>query len=175
MQPLNPHGSSTLSDQEKANRTRTMQIIVFALLLGLLTFVGISIGIAAQDQPMTAEVEDFYFIMSVAFAVMSVMARIVVGAAAVKTQAPALRGQSREMQENQLWMVYQTTLIVRSALLEGPAFYATVMYMSSGNVLTLAVAGVLAFLLLLSIPTRLRIDNWVEDKLTQLELSGNRF
>jgi hypothetical protein len=64
----------------------------------------------------------------------------------------------------QLGLAYQTVLIIRSALLEGAAFFALIAYMLERQTLSLVVAGGLLLILLSGFPTRSKLREAIESE-----------
>jgi hypothetical protein len=62
-----------------------------------------------------------------------------------------------------LLRLYQTRLIVGLAILEGAALFNAVAYLIAGQWWSLAVVGVLLALMLTSFPTRMGIEQWLDD------------
>jgi len=61
-----------------------------------------------------------------------------------------------------LFGVYQTTLIIKAAMVEGAIFLLLVMHMIERSPWTLAVAVAFLVILLLHMPTVPRVDEWIE-------------
>ena len=61
-----------------------------------------------------------------------------------------------------LLAAYQAATLLRVAILEGPSFYAVVLYMLHGSPLYAGVAAVLVVLIFLHFPSPSRIAAWVE-------------
>lgn len=68
----------------------------------------------------------------------------------------------------ELLPVYQTQLIVASALNEGGAFFAAIAYMLERHSAAILVAGVLLALLLSRFPTVDRVRGWIEAQLERV-------
>jgi hypothetical protein len=62
---------------------------------------------------------------------------------------------------------YQTALIVRFALLEGPSLLAIVAYLANGNLFYLAIAGLLVFYFISLRPTLEKVENDLELNFTE--------
>jgi hypothetical protein len=65
--------------------------------------------------------------------------------------------------------VYQTQLLIGMALLEGAAFFASIAYWQEGAAWVLGLAIALCLLLALQFPTRIRVEQWLEEQLVLLE------
>jgi len=68
----------------------------------------------------------------------------------------------------ELLPVYQTQLIIASALNEGGAFFAAIAYMLERHAAAILVAGVLLALLLSRFPTVDRVRGWIEAQLERV-------
>jgi hypothetical protein len=64
---------------------------------------------------------------------------------------------------------YQSALIIRSALLEGAAFFCLVAYMLEHNALSLAGAGMMLLFMLFGFPTRSKVEEAIETERTTIE------
>jgi hypothetical protein len=61
-----------------------------------------------------------------------------------------------------LFAVLQTKIIIAGALLEGPAFMASAAYMIERQLPTLGVVACAVLLMLITFPTRKRVQRWLE-------------
>jgi hypothetical protein len=64
-------------------------------------------------------------------------------------------------------IAYQTALITRYALLEGPSLLAIVIYLQSGNLFFLAIAGLLMMYFLFLRPTMEKVENDLDLNFTE--------
>jgi hypothetical protein len=208
---------STPSDQDVIDRvTRQCQIIVGALITGVVFFLGIATVIdmpsnaAARPgageksaegpgQPADARLNarpasdgtDFRVLLTwiaVAFAVMSLpMSFVVPGliaqqnrrAIAAGTWPPAsqraatdrlIGPKESQTSTGQLAMVYQTQLIIASALNEGPAFFAGIVYLIGKDMIALGVGVLLIAVLASKFPTRDGVARWIDEQQEKLIL-----
>ena len=67
-----------------------------------------------------------------------------------------------------LTSVYQTTLIVGAALLEGAAFYNLFAYLLERQTISVVCTAILIVAMLLKFPTRNAVQNWVEEELKRV-------
>ncbi len=67
-------------------------------------------------------------------------------------------------------MVYQTQLIIASALNEGPAFFAGVAYLIGKDTIALGVGVLLIAVLASRFPTRDRVARWIDEQQEKLIL-----
>ena len=71
-----------------------------------------------------------------------------------------------------LAFVYQTQLIIGSALCEGMAFFAAIAYMLERNPLALGMALILLACLAVRIPTRDRVNAWIDQQQSMLQIGA---
>ena len=150
---------------ERRKMVLTLQIIVAALFAGCLSFLLIvllavpgKIGgweLGLDKQPMTVVA------LVMAFGILA-MRIIVPGVIAVQMLRPLFQRESNDPAWEDLFRVYQTTLIIKAAMLEGAVFLLLVMHMVERSPWTLALAVVFLAMLLLHIPTPQRVDEWIE-------------
>lgn len=157
---------------------RTMQIIHFALVTGVLLFLAIVFLVvrkgALDKEPWS--LEGTRTLVSMGFGavaiVLSFMLPGVVLGAARKSAATGRWGDPNipvptdpaERETLGLLMGIQTALIVRLALLEGAAFFAIIAFMTEGKALALVVAGVLLVLMLLYFPSGSSVEQQLENE-----------
>jgi len=65
--------------------------------------------------------------------------------------------------------LYQTRTVIASAMLEGVAFLAIIVYLLTQSIVGLAIAVVMIVGLALHIPTRSGVVHWIEDQLQLIE------
>jgi hypothetical protein len=68
-----------------------------------------------------------------------------------------------------LAVVYQLQLIIGSALCEGVAFFAAIAFMLERNPLALGMAVILLVCLAIRIPTRDRVNAWIDQQQSMLQ------
>jgi hypothetical protein len=163
-----------LTDEERAylgRMTMAMQIVVGALAAGIVSFLVVVLVIGQPQAPLPGDRLLTY--LSVAVGLVAVVVALILpgvivrnnrqavleGKATASTpkQAPPLPETLREI--GSLATGYQTALIVRSALLEGAAFFALVAFMLQQQKLSLIVAGALLLSLLGGFPTRSKLED----------------
>ena len=151
-------------DPERRKMVLTSQIIVAALFAGCLFFLltvflivpgklgGWDLGLG---QPMTCVA------LVVAFSILAT--RIIVpGVITTQMLRQLAQREPKEPDWKDLFGVYQTTLIIKAAMLEGATFPLLIMHMLEHSPWTLALAAVFLLLLLMHMPTPLRVDDWIE-------------
>ena len=173
-----------LTDEERAylgRMTLAMQIIVGALAAGVVSFFVVVLVIKQPQAPLAGDRLLTY--LSVAAGLVAVVVALILpgvivrnnrqavldGKATASTpeRAPPLPEELREV--GSLAAGYQTALIVRSALLEGAAFFALVAFMLEQQTLSLVVAGALLIFMLSGFPTRSKLEDAIDSDRRTLE------
>jgi hypothetical protein len=141
----------------------TSQIILAALVAGCLLFLLIVVLVApgklagwdvGPDKPLTCAG------LVVAFSILA--AGIVVPGVITGQMVRQLSGREQKLDWKDLFGVYQTTLIIKAAMLEGATFLLLVMHMLERSPWTLGLAVASLLLLLMHMPTPSRVDDWIE-------------
>src|ERR1043165_9741616 len=156
---------------------RVMRIVVSALMIGILSFLGIVIFLVQQREPNPNQQIIISYIAIGFFAIILVswwvvpdlmmnnsIERIAAGTWTAGTDRDDQGVSSRNFptDASKLLVVYQVKTIVASGLLEGAAFFGCIAYLQEGQVYTLGVPGVVLALMALTFPTRDRVNQWVE-------------
>ncbi len=151
-------------DPERRKMVLTSQIILAALFAGCLFFLLIVLLIVpgklaswdlGLDKPMSSVA------LVVAFGILA--ARIIVPGVITNQMLRQLAQREPKAPDwKDLFGVYQTTLIIKAAMLEGATVLLVIMYMLEHSPWTLALAVVFLLLLPMHIPTPLRVDDWIE-------------
>lgn len=162
--------------QQIAGVVRTSQIIVAALVMGVVTFAVvvvffISRGPAAKGNLLTLLAIVF---AGAALVLGFVIPQLITAAnrrriAAGTWQSSPNQGHVPDSDAGRLAMSYPAKLIVGAALFEGGSFFALVAYMLEGQPLSLGVAAVLLLCLLAHFPTLGRVEAWIEEQLRRVE------
>jgi xanthosine utilization system XapX-like protein len=149
-----------------AATTRTMQIIIIALVAGVAAYLTFAILNRAEPGDDTlAMIGVMFTIATVAAAV--VVPNIILGQqrraiAEGKTAFPmSLAGSDAA----QLLGAYQTQKIIRAALFEGPAFMNTFVYQSGGPPYSLGIAIALMLAIVALLPFRRSLEDWLDREL----------
>lgn len=152
------------TDPERRKLVLTSQIIVAALFAGCLFFLLIVVLILpgklgnwdlGLNKPMTCTG------LVVAFSILA--ARIIVPGIITAQMLRQLAGrESKEPDWKDLFGVYQTTLIIKAAMLEGATFLLVILYLPEHSPWTLILAVVFLVLMLTHMPTPSRVDDWIE-------------
>ncbi|MGA2258787.1 MAG: hypothetical protein ABSG53_29320 [Thermoguttaceae bacterium] len=153
-------------DPERRKMVLTSQIIVAALFAGCLFFMLIVVLILpgklgnwdlGLNKPMTCA--------GLVVALSILAARIIVpGMITTQMLRSLARRESKEPDWKDLFGVYQTTLIIKAAMLEGATFLLLIMHMLEHSPWTLALAVVFLALMLLHMPASSRVDDWIEQQ-----------
>jgi hypothetical protein len=166
-----------LSEQERdavGRMLKPLQIIIGALMFGLSAYTAF---VLPSNKGVPREGSANMAPMAAVFAATCVAAAIVVPriigakqrAARVDRELTPLPGmpassvQSREA--GALLADYQVRRIVAGALLEAPGFFNAVAYQEGQEPYSLGIIAALLFALALLIPTRGRLERWLEDEL----------
>jgi hypothetical protein len=158
----------------------TLQIIVGALAGGVLMFLAIVMFIGSQNPPAARPnntiITDAAYRMAATCAVLSFVVPNLLVARTRKSMVAGDISQWGLVQNlpniEQLGEVaalaalYQTRAIIGAGFCEGPAFMACVAYLTEHERPVLFVAGVLLLLILRFLPTRSRLESWIENELT---------
>jgi hypothetical protein len=173
---------SELDDRVLAPRVRAMQIMAFALITGVVVFLGIACyQVLAQGAPATPRdglpmvslVAGVVFAGGImaSFAAPTLMTRAALQRIASSTwQVP--RGTDPKDAATdfaKLLAVKQTTLIVSMALLEGPAFLGCLAFFVEGQFFMLGIVTVAIVAMLLKFPTEGSVRSWLYEQTNQLQ------
>lgn len=148
-----------------ASVVRTTQIIIGALISGLVCFGGIAL--TSQNQPGGQSV---LTMVGAGLSLMQVLMWIVIPGIVAKAQLKDLRDVAEADRMPLLAQAFLTRKIIGAALLEGAGFFNLVGYMIERQVISLAIVGVLLALLAAMLPTQGQFDSWAEEM--QREFSG---
>lgn len=142
-----------------AARVRTLQLSAAALPLGVLVFAVVVLVLpAARPEPPRPPIVTWIGVLLAA-------AQVIVSTILPTLIAASARRRLAGQTDDSLWAaVYQTRLIVRLALLEGPALLLLIAYLLEGTVLSLALTAMLLALMLLHFPTEARVRDWIQSQ-----------
>jgi hypothetical protein len=169
--------SDAMSDPPSslAARARVLQIVVIALAMGIVT-VTLIFFVLRGDKPAASvpsvPVYVFYLFVGTAIATSAVVSRgIEANARRVATRGWPERGEPTPEQLDAsratLAAAYQTRTILRSALVEGPAFFGAIAYFLSGDRTILVMNFALICALVSRFPTATRFEDWIDDQLSK--------
>src|SRR5262245_52334388 len=163
---------------------RSLQIVVAALLMGVVMFTGVAVFIQLPNQRNAQQPGlGLLTMVAIGFAAMATAAGMVVPAAIVKNSRRRIKkgdwtppqGAAGSQQLNRLLsehreagklaMVYQTKTIVAAALPEGAAFFANIAYLLEGSFISLGLVAALLLVIVGQFPTVPRVSGWIEEQL----------
>lgn len=162
-----------------AGQVRVLQIIVGAITLGPLVFLGVVFSI--PPKPEAAADKTLLTYLACGLAAAAVVARLLIPPLvairfrrqiAAGTWPPP--GQAANLHAaplddaGKLCALYTIRTIIAIAILEGAAFFLVTAYQIERNLLALGIAGVLIVTIALHLPTRARVAAWVEGQLQRL-------
>ncbi len=139
---------STMSSPDPAGQLRSMQIVVAALALGVLTFGAVAYFVGPVSTPMPPVAMGFDVLALVAIAstlTMVPMAFVIPG---------HFIEASRDQETGRRIAVFRSSRIMAAALIEGPALLWCVALLLTGTWWFLAPIAMLVGLLAMQIPTR---------------------
>ena len=143
------------SDQlvQLANFRRVSQIIVGALIAGPVFLFAVStIGIVDWDDATTSlSLDQLITTLAIGYAVVCIVASQVIGFFLYK-KTPMMGDAPTDEEVSAAHQQYLTELIIRSALLEGGAFFCLIAWIVETSYFSLIAAGVCLFFLVLKLP-----------------------
>ena len=144
-------------------QTRVLQIVVGALVIGVSIFAGyVILSGTLQKPPQGAMLST----VAVGFGALMVVMHFVVPGV---IERAALANQAIGADRESLVRVYFTRTIIAAALLEGAAFMSLVAVMNEHQPWVLGVTAVILVFMLMQIPSRTRIEHWLESKMMERE------
>lgn len=165
------------TDELLTSTVRGGQIIVAALLLGVIGFLAFAL-VSGKSGPLQLPLVG----LAVLFTVSGLVSREIVSRQLVQSQRRKLTEGTWRLPKNRrasaaklvtegdkLLSVYQTRLIVRSALVEGPIFLWGFLYLITAEQFVLGICGVLLGVLAAGFPRQERVIAWVREQLALLE------
>lgn len=169
----------TASPEFAARTVRTLQIVVGALIMGVISF-----GVVTQFIPRNKPADnELMFYIGLGMTVFILIGRVLVSSQFVTANRKHLidgdwsSGKNNSGNQlpddatdaDRLYLVFNMYTILRAALHEGAAFLNLVMYLPSGNIGSFAVAAAMLLLMLVEFPTRSRADDWVNEQLALID------
>jgi hypothetical protein len=160
-----------------------LTIICAALAAGVLVFAGVAF--VARGSMQDANAGQSLMVTTLAFAFVVLLAPVflvvprVMVSATRKELLRSIRGAEsaagvsvdamQDVLVPKLMAIYQAKKIVAAALLEGVAFFLTIAFMVEGHYAALAMAVILAIGILLHIPSKAGLTNWIDAQLDLLD------
>ncbi len=152
-----------------------IQFIVFSLITGVLIFGVIAFIISKDKVPAENSIMTYIAVGSCAMMLFmsGVVSRIVASAAIkqAKNKQSFADDVSVEEQKQTLLNIFQVKAIIEYSMLEGPVFFALVIYMDEKNMIAIASAIMMITVMLLKFPFSSRIDNWIEYELEMIPMN----
>lgn len=160
----------------------TMQIITIAMLFGAINIAGIMVALkmTGEDPVLTTGLEPLVIVV-IAVAIASAAAALIVPSVMMKgiehdaAEAAKLRDDARHptidpaaelsAPEARMLSRYHVAHIVGSALFEGPAIMATIVFFLSSSVICLGTAVLMIMLLAIRMPTQTKVSVWMEQSI----------
>jgi hypothetical protein len=156
-------------------RVRVMQIIAAALLLGLLSFTGIVVHLVLsganppppQDQPPVLTYMALGMFLLQALLALLIPRKITaynihqVAAGTWKPPGQPVAAAHFPTDDDKLLAIFQTSLIIQLALLEGAGFFACIAYLLEQQAITLVVNGLVVLFMLIAFPSLGRVRGWL--------------
>lgn len=157
-------------------QVRTMQMMVFALCTGVLSFGGYVLFAGGNEQPAQSNT---LTTAAICFSVLGGVFALAVPALIAASQHKKIADGTWKPTNRQspappddvgkLLATYQLKIIIRAAFFEGPSFLALLAYMTEGHLVNLGLAAVMLIGLLAQFPTVGRAERWLEVQLERIE------
>jgi hypothetical protein len=154
----------------------TMKILIGSLIAGVVIFLAIVIAVFRSGELLSADpwaVDDVSVLVGLVLGISLLGISVVVPDLIGKNQLrqvpqpgrgerPAPGWEGWPIRAPALFPIYQTTLILRGALLEAPALTNVIVYMQTGSGIALILALVLIGALIGVFPTEPKVRAWIE-------------
>ncbi len=150
-------------------RVRVLQIITFALVMGVVMFGAVVVLLLRALEPPAAT--PVISGIAAGFAVFAIVLHVVLPKIIVRN---TLANQGPKANPESLLNVYQTQHIIALALLEGAAFFNLVATILEHHVWSIAVAVALVMIMLSRFPTQTRRAQWLETQRFSLDQNTAR-
>ena len=148
-----------------------MRVITGAMIGGVLAF-GLVVLIVKKDVQAAEPVISYAALL---MAVTCMGARLVVPDLIARSQVAAF-GQvgsaEDEATRTRMVGVFQSRQIVGLALCEGPAFFNLIAWWLEGQALSIATVGFLILVMITSLPTRRRLDDWIARRIEEMRMDS---
>jgi hypothetical protein len=148
--------------------TRTLQIIYFALVQGVLVFLIVTVAFARKGIVFASspwELTSPFTILALVLAIGIIVSHILLPALVTARQRRALAKQEHAAdsvgETHGLLAIHQTTKIISAALLEGGAFFCTIVYFLEGKAIPMLLAFALLGLIVFRFPLRSSVESWL--------------
>jgi hypothetical protein len=169
------------SDELISGRLRTTQIVAGGLVAGIVIFLVVVLIVVQQGPAPARPAEPIMTYFALAFFGTSLgvwsflpaqIARKQVDKIAAATWRPRPQASPGQLPDDtsQLLTVFQTKLLVGYGMLEGASSFACVAYLVDRDAVSLGVVAATVLLMLLSFPTRGRLNSWLEQQQSRLDV-----
>lgn len=142
------------SQNSPKHNLRTIRILFWAVIGGALMFAVSVLGLGFAGMDIIAKGNEFTTVFWIVAAMLAVMALLIAGRLYRRSIATA---KDSLIPLNDKLNSYRTALIVYIALCEGPALFAIIAYLLTGNVYLLSVTAVMIFAMLRKMPSQRRV------------------
>ena len=164
---------STAPDDIPQPRLFTMQLIAAALMIGVVTFLGVVLFLVfvlqnGQGQLPPGNVP-FVSLVAIALFAINTPLALFLPNQIVKSALRQMARAGKQSDMDQLLSLRQTTMLIGWAMLEGTAFCACIGFLLDADVGSLIVVGLNLLLMLALFPTRNRVRNWLDKQSMALQ------
>jgi len=148
---------------ELAARVKTVQIIIGALTMGAIAFLGVAVFIQVSKPTELQGTPMLTYVLLGAAAMTALGARTVVLTAVSGALRTRLADKPPADLRPEILAGWMTHKIIGAALVEGPAFLAIVAYLIEGQIVAAALGGVAIAGIAMQLPSESSARGWVED------------
>ncbi|MDX1930054.1 MAG: hypothetical protein SFV81_26240 [Pirellulaceae bacterium] len=161
---IDPLDSRSIEWENQDASVLSNQIIVAALCMGVITFGGFTLF---QSGFMFILLPSMTTLIGVFAAVSAIVMSFLVPAFMGHLSATRLGSAQEAAAEivKKLFSIYQVQLIIGCAFLEGAAFLNVILYQLSHNIMSVASAAMCVALMVVRIPTKAKIQDWIASRL----------
>lgn len=145
-----------------AAAVRITQILVAAMLGGMLAFSAVAAAIGPKSSPSPDTARTLLLVAAGILLVTSILGTAVIPRAFAAQARARLRGAQPEDMPAIAYPLYQTSCILRTAMLEGPGLLGAFIVLTHGSTLALAIPAAAAAILILTFPTNDRFARFIE-------------
>lgn len=160
-----PQESQNQAPVDPAQAARTLLIIRVSLVFGVIMFLGIALVMVKGELQFEF---DFLEIIASVFAASAIVVCVVIGRLFMNSQLPKNGESGTEEQTQSLIQNIVATEIIRGAILEGAAFFATTLIIIENSGIGMVIAILMVVMSVVTIPTTGRIQNKLENLRHQL-------
>jgi len=169
--------SSPLPQLTLQERHRTMMIIWFAMIVGVVVF-GVVVGIQINGLKPDAGLPVLTF-TGMGMATLMLVMRFIIPDFIARTQfAQKMQTAKTEANEDEeellgnFYQVFLVRLIIGMALLEGAAMFNLIAVMVENQRLAFIPVAILLLVMIASIPTKSKLDGWIRNQMENYTLEN---